>query len=213
MGHVIGRPEPRGLLDDHVQAAAAFLDAYESTGNADWLDRATAVMRYCERIYQDRGSGGGFFDTPRRPSGNGAGVAYLAHRAKPIQDAPTPSPNGTAAFVLARLAALTGDSAWREGLEAVLRAAAPTAAALSLYGATLLRAMDWAVNPVTRIEVQGPRGDGPACALHLLALQSYQPRKAVVRQVADAPRATVCVGTTCSLPVSTTDDLRTLLLG
>src|SRR2546426_7887129 len=42
MAHVIGRPEPHGLLDDNVQAAAAFLDAYEATGDDAWLTRPLA---------------------------------------------------------------------------------------------------------------------------------------------------------------------------
>jgi len=82
---------------------------------------------------------------------------------------------------------------------------------LSLHGATLLRALDWAVSPVTRIEVSGPPGIGPACAMHLLALQTYRPRKAVVRKVAAPPAATVCVGTSCSLPVTAPEQLAELL--
>ena len=82
---------------------------------------------------------------------------------------------------------------------------------MSLYGATLLRAVDWAVHPMTRIEVRGPSGEGPACAMHLLALQTYRPRKVVVRAIAAAPAATVCVGTTCSMPVSTPEQLARLL--
>src|SRR2546426_1813518 len=83
---------------------------------------------------------------------------------------------------------------------------------LALYGATLLRAIDWALNPVTRIEVAGPRGAGAACAMHLAALQAYRPRKVVVRKTADRPAATVCVGTTCLLPLATPQALRDLLL-
>src|SRR5205823_11774750 len=78
------------------------------------------------------------------------------------------------------------------------------ASQLALYGATLVRAIDWALNPVTRIEVSGARGPGAACDMHLLALQTYRPRKVVVRKTAErpaAPSAIVCVGTTCSLPV------------
>ena len=37
MSHVLGRPEPRGMLDDNVQAAAAFLDAYEATAKPTYL--------------------------------------------------------------------------------------------------------------------------------------------------------------------------------
>ena len=206
MSHVLGRPEPRGMLDDNVQSAAAFLDAYEATGEAAWLDRVTAVMTYCRKVHAADTAGAGYFDIAATN-----GTAYLATRARPVQDAPTPSPNGVAGLVLARLAALTDQPDWRAQRDTHLRAFAGSARELSLYGATLLRAIDWAVHPVTRIEVAGPRGDGPACAMHLLALQTYRPRKVVVRKLAERPAATVCVGTSCSLPVSTPEQLATLL--
>jgi uncharacterized protein YyaL (SSP411 family) len=204
MGHVLGRPEPRGMLDDNVQAAAAFLDAFEATGEPHWLERATDVMKYCDRAHGDQA--GGYFDLAATD-----GTAYLATRAKPVQDAPTPSPNGVAALVLARLWVLTDQQEWRDKLDAQLGAFAGSARELSLYGTTLTRAIDWAVHPITRIEVRGPRGDGPACAMHLLALQAYRPRKVVVRKIAEAPQATVCVGTSCSLPVATPEKLAALL--
>ena len=204
MSHALGRPEPRGMLDDNVHAAAAFLDAYEATGQRQWLDRATQVMQYCAKTHGD--AAGGYFDIAAQN-----GTAYLATRAKPVQDAPTPSPNGVAALVLARLWALTDGSDWRSALDRQLAAFAGSARELSLYGSTLLRAIDWAVNPVTRIEVAGPAGDGPACAMHLLALQTYRPRKVVVRKIAEQPAATLCVGTSCSLPVATAEQLTQLL--
>ena len=210
MSHVLGRPEPHGMLDDNVQAAAAFLDAYEATGDRRWLERAVEVVQYCDKAHGD--PEGGYFDIAGA-TGDGGGTAYLATRAKPVQDAPTPSPNGVAALVLARLWGLTNEKPWREALDRQLSAFAGSARELSVYGATVIRAVDWAVHPVTRIEVAGPRGDGPACAMHLLALQTYQPRKVVIRKIADAPppAATVCVGTTCSLPVATPEQLAALL--
>jgi uncharacterized protein YyaL (SSP411 family) len=163
-------------------------------------------MRHCRRVHWDE-TRGGFFDVARdRP-----GSAYLATPAKPVQDAPTPSGNGVAALVLARLAALTDDKQWRELLDRQLATFGGAASQLALYGATLLRAVDWALNPVTRIEVSGVRGPGPACDMHLSALQAYRPRKLVIRKTAEQPAATVCVGTTCSLPVTTPDALRALL--
>jgi uncharacterized protein YyaL (SSP411 family) len=206
MSHVIGRPEPAGLLDDNVQAAAAFLDAYEATGDPAWLDRAEAVMRHCAAAHGDE-SAGGYFDVAR----DRRGAAYLAAPAKPVQDAPTPSPNGTAALVLARLWTLTDAPGWRAALDRQLAAFAGAAPDLSLYGAALLRAADWALRPATRITVTGPRGPGVACAMHLRALQTWRPRKVVVRTTGDAPAATVCVGTTCSLPVATPEALAELL--
>jgi len=206
MGHVIARPEPRGLLEDNVHAAAAFLDAFEATGDDAWLTRALTVMHHCRRAHWDDAKGG-FFDVARDRTGS----AYLATPAKPVQDAPTPSANGVAALVLARLWALTDDTEWRSLLDRQLATFGGAAPQLALYGATLLRAVDWALNPATRIEVHGPRGDGAACDMHLLALQTYRPRKLVVRKTAERPAATVCVGTTCSLPVTTPDALRAVL--
>jgi len=209
MGHVIGRADPRGLLEDNVHAAAAFLDASEATGDDAWLTRAIAVMRYCGRAHWDD-ERGGFFDVAR----DRLGAAYLATPAKPVQDSPTPSANGVAALVLARLWAVTDDKEWRRLLDRQLATFGGAAPQLALYGATLLRAIDWALNPVTRVEVSGPGGQGPACDMHLLALQTYRPRKVVVRKTAErpaAPATTVCVGTTCSLPVATPEALGDLL--
>ena len=208
MTHVLGRSEPSGMLDDNVQAAAAFLDAYEATGENAWLERTIAIMTYCERAHRD--PAGGYFDLAETRD-NGKGRAYLATRAKPVQDAPTPSPNGVAALVLARLWALTDRAEWRERLDRQIAAFAGSVQELSLHGSTFLRAIDWAVHPITRIEVSGPSGAGPACAMHLLALQTYRPRTVIVRTMAAAPSATVCVGTACSLPVTTSERLAELL--
>jgi len=209
MSHVLDRAEPRGMLDDNVQAAAAFLDAYEATGTAAGRERATDIMTYCAGAHWDDAAGG-YFDVAQGGE-RGAGTAYLATRGKPVQDAPTPSPNGVASLVLARLWAITDKPEWRTQLDGQLGAFAGSAGELSLHGATLLRAVDWAVHPVTRIEVAGPAGEGPACAMHLIALQTYRPRKVVVRRIAAAPAATVCVGTTCSLPVDAPARLTELL--
>ena len=208
MTHVLGRSEPSGMLDDNVQAAAAFLDAYEATGEHAWLERTIAIMTYCERAHRD--PAGGYFDLAETRD-NGKGRAYLATRAKPVQDAPTPSPNGVAALVLARLWALTDKAEWRERLDRQIAAFAGSVRELSLHGSTFLRAIDWAVHPITRIEVSGPSGAGAACAMHLFALQTYRPRTVIVRTMAAAPSATVCVGTSCSLPVTTSERLAELL--
>ncbi len=208
MAHVLGAREPTGMLDDTVQSAAAFLDAFEATGAAAWRDRAAALMEYCERVHRDPARGG-YWDT----AGGRAGPAYLAHRAKPVQDAPTPSPNGVAALVQARLWAVTDDTRWRGALTDHLAAFAGAGAELGLYGATLLRAVDWAVHPITRVEVAGPLDPGPAADMHRLALRTYRPRTVVVRTGATEPTATVCVGTACSLPVATPEELAELLRG
>src|SRR5207245_11708939 len=112
---------------------------------------------------------------------------------------------------LARLWALTDKKEWRDQLARQLAAFPGAAGDLARHGATLLRAVGWAGHPATRIEVQGPTGPGPACDMHLEALPTDRPRQVVVRRVAERPAATVCVGTTCSLPVAERDALAKLL--
>ncbi|HLS47926.1 MAG TPA: thioredoxin domain-containing protein, partial [Gemmatimonadales bacterium] len=90
-----------GFLDDQVHAATAALDAFELTGNADWLAWADAILGRVWRDYLDPVNGG-LFDTPRDRSGEG----LLPAPARPVQDAPTPSPNGVAAIAAFRLAEL-----------------------------------------------------------------------------------------------------------
>ena len=208
-----------GLLDDQVQAAAAALDAHEHTGDRGWLDWALALMERVWRDYRDA-EGGGLYDTVARTGG----VGLLPARAKPVQDAPSPSGNGVAAINCARLFELTGDRRWSERRDEILRATAGRAAELGLHGATLLMAVDWALGPVGHLVAvggaEGQRGSETATAMHRMALHTYLPRR-VVRLVGagsdpaalpiavkgmltagTGPRGFACVGATCSAPAT-----------
>ena len=132
-----------GLLDDQVQTAAAALDGYQATGDSAWLGWAEAIMDRVWRDYWDDERGGLFDVAKGREDGTGVAPA----RAKPVQDTPTPSPNGVAGIVAARLHELTGSPRWRERGSALVAAFAGRASELGLYAATYLLALDWQVNP------------------------------------------------------------------
>jgi uncharacterized protein YyaL (SSP411 family) len=206
-----------GLLEDQVQAAAAGLDAYESTGDRGCLDWAASLMDRVWVDYQDEAAGG-LFDTAR---GRADEAGLLPARAKPIQDAPTPSPNGVAAIVLARLHELTGEPRWRERGAAVVAAFAGRAAELGLYAATYLLAVDWQLNPATHLVVVGDRRDPATRAMHHASLGGFVPRRLVQlvdrddagRQMLPAAirgmltggngtRGYACIGATCSQPAA-----------
>jgi hypothetical protein len=210
-----------GLLDDQVQVAAAALDAYESTGDGQWLAWAEGLM---ERVWQDYWdeAAGGLFDTAR---GRGGEEGLLPARVKPVQDTPTPSPNGVAGVALMRLHELTGDVRWRERAGALVSAFAGRAAELGLHGSAFLLALDWYLNPTTHLVVIGAEGDEAAEAIHRAALASFVPRRVVQRltpaqaaerklppalsgMLAAGPgtRGYACSGTTCGLPAATLDD-------
>jgi hypothetical protein len=206
-----------GLLDDQVQVAAGVLDAYELTGQREWLQWSEQLMDRVWTDYWDR-EGGGLFDTAR---GRGDETGLLPARAKPIQDTPTPSPNGVAGIVTARLHELTGEARWRERGAALVAAFAGRAAELGLHAATYLLAVDWLVNPATHLVVVGDPHDQQVQAMHRAALAGFVPRR-VVQLVAPAdarerslpaalrgmlasgggPRGYACTGASCSQPAA-----------
>ena len=215
-----------GLLDDQVQMASAALDAHEATGETEWLDWAVRLMDRVWAEYWDT-EAGGLFDTARR---RGSEPGLLPARAKPVQDAPTPSPNGVAGLVVARLYEHTGEARWRERGEALIRAFAGRAAELGLYAAAYLLAVDWHLSPATHLVVVGAADDPVADRMHADALAGFVPRR-VVRRLAPsetaarplppalagmvaaglAPRAYACTGTSCRAPAGTVDEWRATL--
>jgi uncharacterized protein YyaL (SSP411 family) len=151
----------------------------------------------------------------------------LGSRIKPMQDTPTPSPNGVAGVVLIRLHELTGDPRWREHAEALVAAFAGAVPDLGLHGSALLLAVDWLVNPAAHFVVIGETGDETADAMHQAALAGFAPRRVVQRltpaQAAkhalppavagmltsgDGTRGYACRGTSCGLPADTLDAWR-----
>jgi uncharacterized protein YyaL (SSP411 family) len=213
-----------GLLEDQVHAASAALDAYEVTADAGWLRWAEALMGRVWREYRDEARGG-LFDTV--PSRQGEGL--LPTRLKPIQDTPTPSPNGVAGVVCARLHAFTEDVRWADRRQELVAAFAGGAATLGLHGAAYLLALDWQLNPPTHLVVTGPAGDPTAEAFHRVALAGFAPRRVVRRllpeptgtplppplramlRTGSEPRGYACRGMACSLPAESIDAWRETL--
>jgi uncharacterized protein YyaL (SSP411 family) len=208
----------KGLLDDQVQTALAALEAHEATGDPVWLDWSAALLERVWQRYQDPDDGA-LWDTA---DDSGQGEGLLRMRAKPVQDAPTPSPNGTAGLCAARLFELTGVLKWKERRDRLVHAFG-VRADLGLYAATLLLAMDWALHPATHlvvVEGQGAENLALAEEMHRTALQTYVPRRVVqrIRPGTDpgglplaiqgmltqpsVTRGYACSGTRCSAPVA-----------
>jgi uncharacterized protein YyaL (SSP411 family) len=216
-----------GLLDDQVQAASAALDVFQATGDSAWLGWAEAIMDRVWRDYWDDEKGGLFDVAKGREDGTGVAPA----RAKPVQDTPTPSPNGVAGIVAARLHELTGSPRWNERANALVSAFAGRASELGLYAATYLLALDWQVNPATHLVIVGPRGDETAESMHRHALATFVPRKVVQRltteeagtrplppaltgmltAAASGARGYFCAGSVCRRPAESLDEWRATL--
>ncbi|NNG16819.1 MAG: thioredoxin domain-containing protein [Gemmatimonadales bacterium] len=207
------------FLDDQVQVANAALDAFEVTGHHQWLDWAEAVMDRVWREYWDQ-TGGGLFDVAATVEGEG----LLPARAKSIQDTPTPSPNGMASIVWARLYELTDQDRHRDRRDAVLRAFAGTAAGLGIHGSTYFLAVDRVLNPTTHLIVVGPENNETADRMLASALRAPVPRRTVQRVSPGGPSrplpapiaamagnlattcAYACRATHCLPPATTVED-------
>src|SRR5205823_1039165 len=99
-----GKAEVPGLLEDYAFIAHGLLTLYEATHAKPWLDQAQTLSTQMAALFEDK-SNGGFFATTAQDD--------LLTRLKEAEDNATPSANGIAAHVLARLAALTGQPSWR----------------------------------------------------------------------------------------------------
>ena len=206
-----------GLLDDQVQTAAAALDAYEATGAMHWLEWSARLMDRVWADYLDSDQGGLFDEAQGR-----AGEGLLPLRAKTIQDAPIPSPNGVAAITCARLYELTNDARWRARGRGIVDAFAGRAADLGLYASTYLLAIDWHLSPVTHFVIVGEPDDDLATWMHRQALACLVPRRTIHRLIPDdlgkralpaalasmvrrseRPTAYACTGMTCAAPAET----------
>ena len=197
----LGRVTAAGLLDDQAAMARAALALYEATGAARHL---TAAIRLAEAALTHFADGQGGFYT----SAADATDVPLA-RPRTAHDNATPAANGLLGEVFARLWHLTGDVAWREHAEALLRAFMGDEDHLAQMP-TLLAAADLLEAAATVVVV------GSDDTLLAAALASPDPATVVLQvQATDAlpplhpahgkgkaSAAYLCRGAVCSLPVA-----------
>ena len=209
--------EPLRLADDQVQMAQALLDAYEVTGLSRYLRLGREVMDAALRGFWDDP---GFRDVEKGARGVALDVPY-----KPVQDAPTPSPNAVGALVLLRLSRFLGVASYRGLAERLLAAFAPGLAPHGLHASSLFIAVEDLLHEPSHIVIVGPRDDPRTRALHDAALTAWRPGRMishhedgaddvpvpeVVRAMqahAAVPTAFVCAGTSCAPPVATPEAL------
>jgi len=202
-----------GLASDFACMVRAALALYEATGERPYLDQALAWQRALDHHYVNPDNGG-YFLTADDAEG-------LVVRPGATQDDATPNPNGIAAQNLVRLAVLSGDDKWREKADRLIEGVLATAGENLIGHASLLNALDLRLR-ATEIVITGTGEQAEAltdAALKLplltrivlrapneAALSATHPAR---EKIAAAPEgaAFVCIGETCSLPVTDPDAL------
>ena len=201
-----GRLSVPGLASDFAAMIRAALALYEASGERAYLERTLAWQRAFDTHYADPDTGGYYLSADDADD--------LLLRPHSTVDDATPNPNAVAAQNLVRLAALTGDDAWRAQADRLIEGIL-SAAERNLFGhLALLNALDLRLRGA-EIVATGPEAERFAqAALKLPFLDRIVLRAAAASDLpaaypaqdklkaAAGSAAFVCVGETCSLPVS-----------
>jgi uncharacterized protein len=214
-----GEARHLGCLDDHADLAHGLLVLYEATFEPRWLAAARELADGILVLFADP-EGGGFFYA-------GADAETLVARTRELEDHPTPAGNSQAAWVLLRLAALTGETALETEAVGALRLVREEMARFPQAFGTALVATDFHTAGPREVAVVGPPDDpataallavaraeaGPAAVLAAgdpgdLAASEAVPLLAGRPLVEGRPAAYVCRGFACRAPVTDPEALR-----
>ncbi|MEK9723472.1 MAG: thioredoxin domain-containing protein, partial [Rhodospirillaceae bacterium] len=215
-----GRAQHPAVIEDYANMAAAALALHEATADAAYLARAEGWVAIADAHYWDTADGGYFM--------NADDTTDLIARPKPIHDNATPPGNGTMAEVLARLWLLSGVEAYRDRLTRLLTTLTPPEADKAIHQLSMLMGFEL-MDSGTQIVVAGELDQ--ARPLLDAAYRHAPPARLIVHVAPDADlpdahpaagkgpvdgraAAYVCVGATCTLPLTDAqaleDHLRTL---
>ncbi len=199
-----------GLASDYAAMIRAALALYEASGDGAPLDRALRWQHALDAHYADPDSGGYYLTAD-----DAEGLVVRPHS---TADDAIPNPNAVEAGNLVRLAALTGDEQWRGKADRLFDGIL-SAQARNLFGhMALLNALDLRLRAAEIVVT----GDGDALVTAALkvpflarivlrapsaeALPPAHPAQEKLKAV-QGPAAFVCVGATCSLPLSDPADI------
>ena len=197
-----------GLASDFAAMIRAALALYEATGRQSYLDQAVAWQRALDRDYADAEAATYYLTA--------ADAEGLVIRPASTADEATPNHNAVAAQNLVRLALLTGDDGWREKADRLIAAIAPATVDNLYMHMALLNAIDLRLRAAEIVVTgEGARAEALLAAaraiapldrivLHARSADALPPSHPAQQQVraSGEPQAFVCVGETCSLPVS-----------
>jgi len=198
-----------GLASDHAAMIRAALALHEATGEHAHLERALAWQATLDRHYASPDNGGYFLTADD--------AAGLVVRPNATTDDATPNPNAVAAQNLIRLAIFTGQHAWRDKVDRLFEGIAASAGENLFAHLALLNALDLRLRAAEIVVAgEGARANDLLAAARKLpfldrivlraspALPASHPAQEKIKATAQSA-AFICVGETCSLPVTEPD--------
>ncbi len=198
-----------GLASDYAAMIKAALALREATGEKKYLDRALAWQAAFDRHYANENNGG-YYLTADDAEG-------LVVRPDSTLDDATPNPNGIAAQNLIRLAVFSGDESFRARADKLIQGMLSEGAENLFARISMLNAVDLRIHGAEIVIAGADTGALTDAALKLPCVTRIVLRAPSVDQLspshpahekikaAGAGSAFICVGQTCSLPVTTPD--------
>jgi uncharacterized protein len=212
-----------GLADDYAFLSWGLVELHQATFDPRWLVTAAELMDVLLANFRD-GKSGGLFMSPT--DGEQLIVRQIAY-----YDGATPSANSVAAFVLARLAHLTGRMELAERATGILSSTNEISALPSGHTMSMV-ALQHLVGPTREIVIAGEPEAADTVALLAAIREGYDPHAVVHLRPGNAPdlveaapylesqapvdgRATafVCEDFACDFPVFEPESLRDRLAG
>jgi uncharacterized protein len=200
-----------GLASDFAAMIRAALALHEATGERVYLEQALRWQSAFDAHYSDSDTGGYYLSADD--------ASDLLLRPHSTQDDATPNPNAVAAQNLVRLAVMVGEDKWREKADR-LTDGILSAAERNLFGhVALLNALDLRLR-AAEIVTTGPDAEDLAQAALKLpfvdrvvlravssaAVAASHPAREKLKAATESA-AFVCIGSTCSLPVTNPEQI------
>ena len=180
--HVLdrGKPSVPGLAADQVYMMNALLEAYQASGDRNYLDRGSSLGALVFEGFRDPATG---MLRSRAPATPGTVLTQAAPLAQVFYDDPTPAIQPAAAEAFQTLASLTSDQNYATKAQQLLHPAlsrigpfaGPNNGALGL-------ALEERANGEEVVAIAGPDADSRTAELWRIALASYRPGKVVIRR-------------------------------
>lgn len=213
-----GRASQRAMLDDYANMANAALSLFEAVQDPIYLDQARTWTEIVQTDFSDsdgtEGRAGGYFVAS-------ADATDLIVRAKTIHDAAVPAGNAGMLKALARLYYLTGDTHYRDRARGIVEAFGGETERSVMGITSFMNGFDLLENAVQIVILgKGPDAEALKSAIYGLSLpnrvlQMIRPGERLPENhpaqdksmVDGKATAYICVGTTCSAPVTSGQDL------
>ncbi|KAK6478405.1 spermatogenesis-associated protein 20 isoform X1 [Huso huso] len=213
-----------GFLDDYAFVIGGLLDLYEASLDAGWLEWAEALQdRQDQLFWDDQGSGYFSSETTDRS---------VLLRLKEDQDGAEPSANSVSVLSLLRLSHYTGRGEWAERSRHILAAFSDRLIKIPIALPEMVRALTAQYHSLKQVVIAGQPHSQDTQQLISCVNSHFVPNKVLLladgntesflyqrlpvltSMTPQGGKATafVCKNFTCSLPVTSPEELRKLLL-